>query len=110
MVNTQMKAQTPNASPQQLAQAQEFQSKLMGLVKSRVSWEKMRPEFVRIYSETYSDDEINGMLAFFQSPAGRGFLGKSPVITQKVMAFSQSQLGDLMPEIQRMVKESAQKK
>jgi hypothetical protein len=109
-INTQLKSQSPNAIPEQLAQAQEFQGKLMELVKSRVSWEKMRPEFVRIYRETYSDEEIDGMLAFYESPAGRGFVKKSPLLTQKIMAVTQTQLRELMPDIQRLARESLQKK
>jgi hypothetical protein len=106
MINDQIKAQSSNATMEQLARAQEFQRKLMELVKSRLSWQKMRPDFIRIYGETYSDEELNGMLAFFESPAGQGFLKKTPMLTQKVIAVSQAQLGDLMPEIQRLARES----
>ncbi len=110
VINNQLKTQAPNANAEQLAQMQEFQKQVMELVKSRVSWAKLRPEFIRIYGETYSDEELSGMLSFFESPAGRGFLQKTPVITQKAMAVSQAQLGDLMPEIQRLAKEAGQKK
>lgn len=110
MIDSQMKAQMPNASSEAMARTQEIQKKLMDLMKSRFSWEKMRPEFVRIYGETYSDEEIDGLLAFYQSAAGQGFIRKSPELTQKILAVSQSQLGDLMPEIQRITKEAAEKK
>jgi hypothetical protein len=106
-MNSQMKTQMPNATPERLAQMQEMQRKMLDLVKSRISWEKMRPEMVRAYSETYTDDEVNGILGFYESPAGQSFLKKSPMLMQKVMAVSQAQMADLMPEIQRIVKESA---
>ncbi len=107
-MGTQMKAQIPNATPEKLAQMQAVQTKLMDLIKVKMSWEKMRPEMVRIYGETYSEEEINGMLAFFQSPAGQGFIKKTPVLAQKMMVLSQTQMGDIMPDIQRIVKESMQ--
>jgi hypothetical protein len=110
MVTSQMKTAMPNATPEQLAQAQEVQKKMMELIKSRISWEKMRGEYARIYGEIYSDEEINGMLAFYESPAGRGFVQKMPLLAQKTMAISQAQMGDLMPEIMRIVRESMPKK
>ncbi len=106
-MNGQLKAQIPNATPEKLAQMQEVQKKLMDLVRSKMSWDKMRPEMVRIYTETYSDEELTGMLAFFESPAGQGFVKKTPLMAQKMLAVSQKQMGDIMPEIQRIVKESA---
>ena len=110
MINSQMKAQMPKATPEQLAQAQEMQNKMVELIKSRLSWTRMRAEYVKVDADLYSDSEIEGLLAFYESPAGRGYLEKMPLMAQRMMAASQAQMGDLMPEIQRIMKESAQKK
>ena len=109
-VGNQLKTQFPNATPQQLAQARDLESKLMDLLKSRLTWEKMRPEYVRIYSETYTDEEIDGLLAFFQSPAGQSYIRKLPALTRQIMAFSQAQLTDMMPDILRLTREASEKK
>ncbi len=110
----QMKAETasisaPNASEKERAHAREIQAKIMDLVKDRMSWEKMRPVYVKMYSETFTDEEIDGMLAFYQSPAGRAMLEKMPQLVAKIMALAQSQMAGLMPEIERLVKEPAKK-
>jgi hypothetical protein len=110
----QMKAETaaisaPNASEQERAHAREVQAKILNLVKDRMSWEKMRPVYVKMYSETFTDEEIDGMLAFYQSPAGRAMLEKMPQLVSKIMALAQSQMAALMPEIERLIKEPAPK-
>src|SRR5216683_6054573 len=56
----QMKAITASMVPadateKQRARAHELDAKLMDLVKARMSWDKMRPEYVRLYNETFSD-------------------------------------------------------
>jgi hypothetical protein len=107
MMTNQMKTMMPNQTPEQLARMQALQTKLMDLMKSRLSWAKIHPEYVRIYNKIYSDEEIDGMLAFYESPAGRGFIEKTPMLTQEILKVTQAQMGDLMPEIQRIVKESA---
>ena len=70
-----MASQIPQGgTPEQQARARELQGKILDLVTARMGWDKMRVEFVRIYDELFSDDEINGILAFYQSPAGRATL------------------------------------
>ena len=110
----QIKAMTasqipPGTTPEQIAKAQEIQTRIFDLVKSRLSWDKMRPEYVRLYSEVFSDDEISGMLAFYQSPAGRAMLQKMPALMKQIMEMVQSQMADLMPEIQRITRDALPK-
>jgi hypothetical protein len=107
----QIKAMTasqvpPGATPEQIARAREIQNKVLDLVKARISWQKIRPQYVKLYSETFSDEEINGMLAFYESPAGRAMLQKMPALVTKVMEVAQAQMKDIMPEIQRILQES----
>ena len=113
-IKTQMVASTSaampsNTTPEQRAKAQEVQTKILDLMKTRMSWEKMKPEYMKLYSETFSDEEVDGMLAFYESPAGRAMQAKMPMLLSKVMALAQAQVGELMPEIQRITREAQQK-
>jgi uncharacterized protein len=99
----------PGASSDQQIRAQEIQGKLLDLIKARMSWDKLRVQYVKIYDATFSDEEIDGMLAFYQSPAGRGMLKKMPQLLSQAMAIVQTQMGDIMPEIQRIVQEATKK-
>ena len=110
----QMKTMTASmlpkdATPEQSAKAQEMQAKILDLVKARISWDKLRPAYVQVYSETFSDDEITGILAFYETPTGRAMLAKTPTLISKSMRVVQAQMGDLTPEIERITKESLQK-
>ena len=95
-----------SATPEQRAKAQELHSKILDLMKSQMSWEKMRPAYVKAYSESFSEEEIDGIIAFYESPAGRAMQTKMPILTSKVMALAQDQLRELMPEIQRITREA----
>jgi hypothetical protein len=93
------------ATPEQRAQAEELQRKILDLVKSRMSWEKMRPAYVKAYSETFSEGEIDGILAFYESLAGRAMQAKMPIFISKLVGLSQALVSELTPEIQRITKE-----
>ena len=98
-----------DATPEQSAKAREMQSKILDLVKERISWDKLRPAYVRVYSETFSDEEISGILAFYESSTGRAMLAKTPTLISKSMSVVQAQMGDLTPDIERITRESLQK-
>jgi hypothetical protein len=95
-----------SATPEQRAKMQEAQNKVMDILKARMSWERMRPQYVKLYEDTYTEDEINGILAFYESPAGRAMLDKMPTIISKSMALGQAQMADVLPEIQQVMRDT----
>ena len=98
-------APPPGASAESKAASQELSKKIMDLVAQKMSWERMRPIWVRLYDETFTEDELDGMLAFYQSAAGEAMLQKMPVLLTKTMSVAQQQMTELTPEIQKMTKE-----
>lgn len=102
LTKTDMPAEARQAS-------EELLGKLMDMVADRMSWAKIKPAFMRIYAETFSEDDIDGILAFYKSPAGQAMLEKMPQLIQKSMAVGQQVMSDVMPEIQRIMAETKQK-
>ncbi|MDQ6707848.1 MAG: DUF2059 domain-containing protein [Acidobacteriota bacterium] len=105
-IKTMTSQMPPGATPEQRATTEILQAGIIDLVKARMSWDKMRPRYVQVYGETFSDEEIDGMLAFYQSSAGRAVLEKMPMLMPKMMALAQAQMGDILPDIQRLTKEA----
>jgi hypothetical protein len=86
----------PGATPDQQARAQEMQRKVLESVK--VAMEKIRPQLIKMYSETFSAGEIDDIYAFYQSPGGLALLQKKPALLSRTMAL-------LVPAIQDIAKE-----
>ena len=97
----------PGASEEQRAKAKELTTRVMDVMKERINWDKMRPDYVKLYDETYTESEINGILAFYESPAGRSMIEKMPVLMSKSMVLAQRWMQDLMPEVQKIAEEAA---
>ena len=97
----------PGTSEDQRAQAQEVHKRIMDAMKARMNWDKMRPEYVKLYDETYGETEIDGILAFYESSAGRAMLEKMPLLMSKSMALGQAQMNDFLPEIKKIAEEVA---
>lgn len=91
------------------ADVSEMASEMTKLVFGRMSWEKMKPLYLKAYDETFTEDEISGMVLFYESPAGKAMTEKTPALTAKIIGLTQAQMTDLMPEMQKRAKELADK-
>ena len=93
------KAQKLDANAQKLAE--DLSQKISDDLKDELSWEKLKPIYVQVYGETFTQEEIDGLIAFYESASGKAFVAKMPVVMQKTMALMQQRMG---PVIQRMQK------
>jgi len=83
------------------------QSKMITIMKEEFSWEKMKASFIKIYSQTFTQEEIDGLIVFYQSPAGKAFVAKQPELMKQTMTMMQERMGPLMQKIQQMAEETA---
>jgi hypothetical protein len=86
---------------EQRAKVGEMQGKMMALVAGSLS--KAKPALAKVYTDTYTEEEIDGILAFYKSPAGKAFLQKMPEVMQRSMPVMMKMMGDLQPEIKTMM-------
>jgi len=89
-----------NAKDRELAV--KHQQKIMDLMKKELSWDNLKPEFEKLYAETYSEEELDGLIKFYQSPIGRKFTEKQPEMQKKSMIMVQKMMMRIMPKIQAL--------
>ena len=99
-----------NTQGQQLNAAQqaaiaEFQSKYLALMREELSWAKMETLFVRVYQNSLNQEEIDGMIAFYKTPAGQAVIKKMPALMQQIMAEMPAMMGPLMQKLQPIAQE-----
>ena len=103
-------ANFPNDAPPEVrAKLEEMQTKVFALISERMSWQKMKPVYVKLYAEVYTDEELDGMIAFFSSPAGRSMTAKNPILMQRSMQVVQSLMAEVLPEIKRITAEAVRR-
>jgi hypothetical protein len=68
----------------------------VGAMRQDMSVEKMRPQMARLYAETFTQEEIDGLIAFYQGPAGRAFIAKMPTVMQKSAQIMREHMDPLM--------------
>jgi hypothetical protein len=63
----------------------------------------MRPLYIQIYQESFTQEEIDGLIAFYKSPLGIAFVEKMPLVMQKSMTIMQSRTGPLMEKMKAVI-------
>jgi hypothetical protein len=83
-------------------------AKYAQVIKEELSWSKMRSLYVQVYQESFTQEEIDGLIAFYRSPAGAAFVEKMPVVMQKSMTIMQSRLAPMMERMKAVTQEAVE--
>ena len=90
------------ASPQM---AELFGDVIRAYVGEQMQWSALEPEFVRIYCDLFTEEELRGLIAFNRTPLGQKILKSTPEIVRRSMAVGEARMQANMPEFQRRLEE-----
>jgi hypothetical protein len=96
---TQVSARKPMTEEQKKAM-DSLLPRMISLLRSEVSWEKIQPIQIAIYQQNFDQTEIDAFIEFYKSPVGQTFVNKTPLVMQQSMAAMQTYMGQVMPKIQ----------
>ena len=95
---------TPGAKEMQ----QKMRETMNAEIKSIVNWDTIKPMFISIYSETFTPEELQGMIAFYKTPIGQKWLEKQPQLQMATMQKMQSIMAEAQPKMQEAIKRAMQ--
>jgi hypothetical protein len=108
----QMKRQIladPSLSPKQREVAEHTLETYLDKTLVEFSWQKMKPFMVSLYSDIYSDQEIDDMIAFYKTPTGQAVIAKTPVVFEKSMQHFQGRMNAILGDLQQTLREELAK-
>ena len=82
--------------------------KVVTVIRSEVSFDRFRPMYMKIYSESLDQSEVDGMIAFYETPAGQAMIKKMPLIALKSMESVRQMVVGMEPKIEAALKEALQ--
>jgi uncharacterized protein len=92
-------------SPQIQKDIDKRQTEMFAGLKELLDWNKLEPMYVRVYQKSFTQSEVDGMLAFYKTPTGQALLNKMPVVLQNTMIEMQQMMQPVMQKMQRMQQE-----
>jgi hypothetical protein len=94
-------------SPEQQKIVDDMRAKMIALVRDTLNWDSFEPKMEEIYQKSFSQSEMDGMLKFYKSPAGKAVIAKMPVVMQNTMQVMQGEMGEMMPKMQQLIADTA---
>jgi len=111
-VNTMVTAALQDAvqgkalTPARQAVVERMHAKMIAMVDGMLNWDALLPMYLRIYRESFTQDELDGMTAFYKTPAGHAVVRKMPVVMQRVLGEMQVMLKPMQERIQQIQQEA----
>jgi hypothetical protein len=88
-------------SPKVQKDIDQRRDEMVSLMKELLDWKKLEPMYVRIYQKSFTQPEVDGMLAFYKTPAGQAVINKMPTVMQSSIDEMQQLMGPVMEKIQQ---------
>jgi uncharacterized protein len=82
--------------------------KLFNLMEQTMSWQNLKEDMISIYVNTFSEEELKGMLAFYKSPIGQSVINKMPAAMQQSMVLMQKRMPKLQEQLKKLNEELAE--
>ena len=95
-------------SVEQKAEVDRIQSRTNEIVRASLAWEQMRPLYIEVYKKTFTSEEVKAMAKFYESPAGKSLLEKTPVLMQNLMLAIQQKMIPMLEALQAELKTVAE--
>jgi uncharacterized protein len=100
--------QSQTMTPERQAILDRMRDKMTAAVNESLNWDTMLPMYVRIYQASLTQRELDGIIDFYQSPAGQAYTKKMPLIMQNVMSEMQGMMKPLQQKLVEIQKEATQ--
>ena len=96
-VQQSLQGKTP--TPKQQQAITNMKNRMVSLIQGELAWGKLEAMYLRLYKESFSEEEVAGMLAFYKTPAGQAVIHKMPVLMQQTMLEVQKMSSGMTPKM-----------
>jgi hypothetical protein len=78
-------SQGQTITPERQAVLDRMREKMVAAYDEAFNSQAMQNVMLRVYQATYTQDEVDGLIAFYKTPAGQALINKSPLMMQNMM-------------------------
>lgn len=93
-------------SEEQQNKLNSVQGELLSWMEEEMSWDKMKGLYFSVYEQVFDQNEIDGLIEFYESETGKAFVKKQPMVIQQTMMLMQQRMGPMIQRLQTRVQET----
>jgi hypothetical protein len=88
----------------------QYRDIMLDFLRQHMSWKSLERGFIDDYMETFSESEIDDMVAFYKTPTGAKTISEIPSLLERGTERGMSQVEKHLPELQKRVQERVKEK
>jgi hypothetical protein len=100
-----MKGRTPSTEEQKVLN--KFSANANKIIGNSLTLERFKPLYLKHYGQVFSQEEVDGMNAFYQSAAGKAMVTKMPQLMQSLMDATPELLAPMNDQIRQAAQDMA---
>jgi uncharacterized protein len=110
MISSSIKeaSQGQTITPERQAVLDRMRANMVAAFDETYNAEAMQNLTLRIYQATYTQDEVDGLIAFYKTPAGQALINKNPLLMQNTMDEMRALMHPMMQRINQIKNEGEQ--
>ncbi len=96
-------------TPEQTKLTDDYMKQVQAITTDEVGWTKLHPIIVQSYSESFTEPELDGIIAFYKTPAGQALIAKTPELLNKTNTTVTARIKEMQPKLQELTQSYANK-
>ncbi|NVO05061.1 MAG: DUF2059 domain-containing protein [Rhodoferax sp.] len=97
-INQALQGRRPNEEEQKVLD--NFLAKAIKAMDETLTMETMKPLYLQLYTQYFTQKEVDGLIAFYQSAAGKSMVTKMPQLMQGLMGAMPALMAPMLEQIQ----------
>lgn len=90
---------------EQQQQADDLKAKVSAVLTNALGWDKLEPEYTKMYAAAFTEQQMDDILAFYKSPTGQAMIEKNPMLLEQSSALAQERMSAVTPQIEKLIKD-----
>ena len=82
-----------------------YQSKADAALDKAIGWEQVKPDLIKLYTETFTEQELTQLNDFYESALGKKMLTKLPELNARSAQVTQAKLQSAVPQVNKLLAE-----
>ncbi len=95
-----------NLTAPEQKQIEDLRKKLIEVYKQDMNWESLEPIFIKVYRDSFTQQEVDGLTAFYRSPTGKAVIKKMPIVMQNTLGEMQKRMVSTMQKVMKIEQDS----
>jgi hypothetical protein len=85
-----------------------YRQTMLEFLQKYMSWDTLEGDLVKLYTDTFTEDEINQLIAFYDTPVGKKAVKALPELMMKGAQLGQMRVQQHIGELQQAIMKQAQ--